>query len=258
VSRLLPDPALEAARERLRAAAFLVLLLDYDGTLVPFADTPDLGAPDIGVLSLLNRLARRARTETHVVSGRPWQPLGKWLDVLPVWLHAEHGGWSRTPDGAWTAVPLPALEWREPARRILTDFVACTPGALVEEKTYGLVWHYRMADAAHGLAQASALKRHLAAALDGAPMEILDGAKVVELRPQGHHKGRVVPPILGRVPRGSVLAALGDDRTDEDLFAALPPGAVAIHVGEAASRAGLRLPSVAAARACLEAGAATP
>jgi trehalose 6-phosphate synthase/phosphatase len=46
--------------------------------------------------------------------------------------------------------------------------------------------------------------------------------------------------------------AIGDDRTDEDLFAALPDGSVSIHVGPSESRAGLRLPDVAAVRTLLE------
>jgi trehalose 6-phosphate synthase/phosphatase len=250
--------ALETVRGCLVAADSLVLLLDYDGTLVPFADTPDLGRPDAALLALLARLAARARTETHVVSGRPRHPFGTWLASLPLWLHAEHGGWSRTPDGAWTAAPVPPLPWLEPARRILTEFAAGTPGALVEEKTAGLAWHYRLADPEQGVRQARRLKLRLSAAFGGEAVEILDGVKVIEVRPRGHHKGRVVPPILARVAWGSLLAALGDDRTDEDLFAALPPDAVAIHVGDAPSRAGLRVPSVAAARAFLEAVAAAP
>ena len=44
---------------------------------------------------------------------------------------------------------------------------------------------------------------------------------------------------------------MGDDRTDEDLFAALPPDAVAIHVGPAPSRAAVRLAAVADARRLL-------
>ncbi len=247
-----PGAALEAARRRLTAAEFLVLLLDYDGTLVPFAETPELARPDPWVPDVLGRLAAGARTEVHVVSGRPWQSLEAWLGAGPVWLHAEHGAWSRPRDGAWARVPLPSLEWRDPVRRILAEFTARTPGSLVEEKTAGLAWHYRMAEPEFGASQANELKLHLSAVLSNEPVEILDGAKVVEIRPHGLHKGRVVPPILERVPPDSLLAALGDDRTDEDLFAALPADAVTIHVGDGPSAAGLRLASVRAARAFLE------
>jgi trehalose 6-phosphate synthase/phosphatase len=65
------------------------------------------------------------------------------------------------------------------------------------------------------------------------------------------NKGQVVQAVVANAPRGTLVAALGDDRTDEDLFAALPPGSVSIHVGPAASRAELRVRNVTEARAFL-------
>ena len=80
---------------------------------------------------------------------------------------------------------------------------------------------------------------------------MLTGDRVVEVRPQGVNKGQVVPAVVAHGKAGSLLAALGDDRTDEDLFAALPPGAISVHVGPAASRAELRVRNVSDARAFL-------
>ncbi|HJZ67164.1 MAG TPA: bifunctional alpha,alpha-trehalose-phosphate synthase (UDP-forming)/trehalose-phosphatase, partial [Blastocatellia bacterium] len=72
----------------LRRAEHLVLLLDYDGTLVPFASTPQLAAPDQDLLSLLNALAQRPRAIIHVLSGRTRDTLEQWLGNLPIGLHA--------------------------------------------------------------------------------------------------------------------------------------------------------------------------
>jgi trehalose 6-phosphate synthase/phosphatase len=238
----------------LRAAPHLVLLLDYDGTLVPFAPTPDLARPDAELLALLRGLAARPGTEVHVVSGRRRDTLARWLGALPLGLYAEHGLWSRPPGGAdWSAPPLPAADWRDRVLAILADYAGRTPGALVEEKTAGLAWHYRMADPEYGALQANDLTLHLTALLSNAPVEILPGAKVIEIRPHGVHKGRIVHPILAAAPPGSRVVALGDDRTDEDLFAALPPEGVAIHVGEGPSAAPFRLGGPREARAFLRA-----
>jgi trehalose 6-phosphate synthase/phosphatase len=76
---------------------------------------------------------------------------------------------------------------------------------------------------------------------------------VIEVRPFGIHKGRIVTEILADGARGATLLAMGDDRTDEDMFEAVPAGAIAIHVGPAASKAALRIPDVASARALLRA-----
>lgn len=244
--------AVQAVAGRLRAADRLVLLLDYDGTLVSLAQTPDLAIPDERLLSLLGRLATRPGTELHVVSGRPRDTLTRWLGDLPIWLHAEHGAWSRGPEASgWIPLGVPDIRWRAPVLAILEDFAARTPGSLVEEKTVSIAWHYRMAEPEYGLSQANELKLHLATILSNEPVEILSGDHVIEVRPHGLHKGRVVEPIVAAVPPGSVVAAMGDDRTDEDLFAALPPEAVAIHVGPGHSATAIRLPDVAAARALL-------
>jgi trehalose 6-phosphate synthase/phosphatase len=241
---------------RVRAAPRLALLLDYDGTLVPFAPTPDLAAPDPELLALLRRLARRPRTEVEVVSGRRRETLERWLGALPVGLHAEHGYWSRRPGGAWTAADVGPTPWREPVLGILRDFAQRTPGSLVEEKTAGYAWHYRAADPEFGAAQARELVLHLSTFLTNVPVEILPGDMVVEVRPHGVNKGRAAHAVAARTSPGTLLVALGDDRTDEDLFAALPEGALAVHVGPSPSGASLRIRDVAAARAFLGAIAA--
>jgi len=242
-----------AAIERARAAPSLALLLDYDGTLVPFQATPELARPDPELLGLLRRLTERPNTQVHVVSGRKRETLERWLGGLPVGLHAEHGLWSRLPGEAWAGLEGGDLRWREPARAILDDFADRTPGALVEEKTVGFAWHWRGTDPEYGAAQARELSLHLSALLTNAPVELLQGDRVVEVRPHGVHKGRAAVTVAERAPPGTLLVALGDDRTDEDLFAALPEGSLALHVGPNESRAALRLADTRAARAFLEA-----
>jgi trehalose 6-phosphate synthase/phosphatase len=247
-----PSPLLELQRlaDEARAAACLVLLIDYDGTLVPFAATPELARPDREALLLLERLAARPRTEVHVVSGRPRATLDRWLGALPVTLHAEHGFWSRAPGEPGRALEAPKLAWHDQVFGILREYADRTPGSLVEEKPAGLAWHYRAADAEYGAAQANELRLHLTEILGNTPVEVLVGEKVIELRAHGVNKGRIVPPILERLP-AALLVAFGDDQTDEDLFAALPPGAKAIHVGPGESHAALRVASVREVRALL-------
>jgi trehalose 6-phosphate synthase/phosphatase len=238
---------------RMAVADSLLLLLDYDGTLVPFTPTPELARPDAELLSLLRSLATRPRTEVHVVSGRGREPLDHWLGSLPVWLHAEHGFWSREPS---TRTWIPAGEvggsWREPVLAILRDITARTPGSLIEVKAVALAWHYRLADLETGARRANELRLHLNQLLSNQPVEILAGNRIVEIRPHGIHKGRIVPPLPPeRLARTAVLA-IGDDRTDEDLFAALPPEAISIRVGPGNTKARFRLDGVAAVRVLLE------
>jgi trehalose 6-phosphate synthase/phosphatase len=119
-----------------------------------------------------------------------------------VGLHAEHGLWSRAAGGEWVRAESQEDRWREPALEILRDFADRTPGAVIEEKTAGLAWHYRPADAGYGEAQARELSVHLSALLSNAPVELLQGDMVVELRPHGVAKGRVARAVVEQPARG--------------------------------------------------------
>ncbi len=258
VLRATPEVEVRRVLEELGTARDLVVLLDYDGTLVPFAGVPALAQPDQDLIGLLGRLARRPHTHVHVVSGRTHETLGRWFESLPVGLHAEHGFWSRPPGGEWLTREMPPLDWRERARPILELFRSRTPGSLIEEKTVGLAWHYRMADPEFGVYQTNELRLHLTELLSNEPVHILNGDHVIELRPHGVHKGIIVPLALGDAPAGARVLAIGDDETDENLFAALPPDGVAIHVGPGPSCARFRLRDWRAARRFLAALAAMP
>jgi trehalose 6-phosphate synthase/phosphatase len=245
-------PARQALLARLNEAGDLIALLDYDGTLVPYTPTPELARPDAALLELLGGLASRPRTEVHVVSGRAREALEQWLGSLPLALHAEHGFWSRNREsGEWIPSGEVGGGWREPALAILRDVTARTPGSLVEVKAVALAWHYRLADPEAGARRANELRLHLTQLLSNQPVEILAGHKVVEIRPYGIHKGRIVPPLSPEKLASTTVLAVGDDRTDEDLFSALPSEAITVRVGPGATRARFRLDGVPSVRALL-------
>src|SRR5215213_6477602 len=255
ITRRTPGSGAAAQQEltaRLQDAESLLVLLDYDGTLVPYTATPELARPDPLLLELLAALASRPNTELHVVSGRARETLEQWLGRLPIALHAEHGFWSRAVgEREWIPAGELGPAWREPALGILREITSRTPGSLTEEKSVALAWHYRMADQESGARRANELRLHLAQLLSNQPVEILAGHKVIEIRPYGIHKGRIVPPIPpDRLP-SVVILAIGDDRTDEDLFTVLPPEAITIKVGPGATHARFRLDGVPAVRAFL-------
>ena len=235
----------EAILPTLLAARRLVLVLDYDGTLVPLAPSPEQAIPDDDLLDLLRRLANRRRTEVHILSGRTTGFLDRWFGELPIHLHAEHGSFSRRAGRSrWARRDHPAPDWQEAVRPILSDFARRTPGALVEVKEAGLAWHWRAADSEIGDRQANELGMHLGQLLSNLPLELLWGDRVLEVRPHGVHKGLVAAELAAEhLPEG-VLVAAGNDRTDEDLFASLPDEAITIAVGDRPSLAHYRVHDV--------------
>lgn len=238
---------------RLRSAERLLLLLDYDGTLVPFARSPDLASPDRALRDLLSVLAARPGTRVHVVSGRARALIERWLGDLPVGLHAEHGYWSRpAPGSAWTTCADVSVAWMPGVRRLLDEATTATPGALVEEKSVSLAWHWRMAEPELGAERADALWRRLEHRTAGEPVQLLRGDKVIEVRPRGVSKGCVVAQVLSEVQRPSpVILAVGDDTTDDDMFRALPPEAITVGVGFRTTLARWRLQNPRAVRELL-------
>lgn len=240
------------------SSCLTILLLDYDGTLVPLAPLPHLAAPDRGLFEVLEQLAAHPELEVHVVSGRKRDSLDGWLGHLPIALHAEHGLWSRGRDGGeWIQRPIASPEWIPQVRPFLETFVKGTPGSFIEEKTAGLAWHYRGAEPVFGASQARELRLLLLELFSNAPLEVISGEKVVEVRTQGIHKGIIAKEVLQERAERPAIVAIGDDRTDEDLFRALPPEAITIHVGPGLSCARHRLHGVAQVREVLSSFAAS-
>ena len=94
-ARLLAGKAYSGMIEQYHAAARRALLLDYDGTLVPFAAEPKLARPDAELIEMLTTLGSDPTNQVAIVSGRPRHALEAWFGQLPISLIAEHGVWLR-------------------------------------------------------------------------------------------------------------------------------------------------------------------
>jgi trehalose 6-phosphate synthase/phosphatase len=251
--RATADAALRETIATIRAASPVAILLDYDGTLVPIAETPDEAQPDGDLLQLIDALADRPKTSVVMVSGRSRDALDAWFGALPIELWAEHGVWFKPAHAeVWAAtVDDVGGEWLALARSRMEAFARTTPGAFVELKTSSVAWHYRRAARGFGRAQARELRLALSVALADHPADILEGKRVIEVRPRSATKAAVVQRLLSRQPPPTVIVAFGDDRTDEEIFAALPSTGISVHVGAGASLATRRLRNPEAVRAFL-------
>ncbi len=229
-ARALSGKVLAGLVQQYRSAARRALLLDYDGTLVPFMEDPKLAQPDREVMELLTALDAVAGNEVMIVSGRPRRDLEEWFGALPVALVAEHGVWLRPKGGEWRMLKAITTEWKERVRPILQVYVDRLPGALLEEKEFSLAWHYRRADPEQASRRARELLDALAGFTRNIDVQVLEGNKVLEVRNTGVSKGSAATEWLGGLGADFILA-IGDDWTDEDLFRALPQTAYSVRVG---------------------------
>jgi trehalose 6-phosphate synthase/phosphatase len=229
-----------ALADRVAHEARLCVMLDYDGTLVSHERTPELAAPDADLLALLARMAERPELDVHIISGRPRETLTEWFGALPLGLHAEHGFWSRCVDDEWKPVHRAFFAWKRFIRPTIDALVRRVPGSFLEEKDACMAWHYRAADPDVLREELRLLRSVLEQSAREHPVEVREGAKVLEVRARGIHKGLVARALVMEAPTARVLCA-GDDETDEDMFAALDADAITIRVGDAPSRARYRL-----------------
>ncbi len=226
--------------QRYAAARCSLILLDYDGTLVPFAPQPQLAAPDAELVGLLAAMRRRTSGGIFLVSGRDRATLSDWFGSVRVGMIAEHGAWVRREGADWRLLKSLASDWKEQIAPILRVYVAQVAGSLFEEKEFSLAWHYRRCDPELGAQRAKELIDELTRYTANLDVQVLEGKKVVEVRNSGVNKGAAALLVASELSPDFVLA-VGDDETDEDLFRALPPDAISIRVGAPFSHARFRM-----------------
>ena len=238
-----------------KRASRRLLVLDYDGTLVALAKHPWQAAPPPVVLRLLSVLAAEPRNCVALTSGRTAEDLDRWFGAIEgMWLVAEHGAELKAPlTSAWESLRSPvSSDWKSTVMPILEHFVDRTPGSFVEEKKYGLVWHYRMAEAEFGAWLANELVSMLEAMLAETELRAFRGEKIIEVKPVWAHKGEAFQRLLAACSEPDFLFAVGDDRTDEDLFEHMQSEAWTIHVGPGPTRAAFVVPDFESVRTVLE------
>ena len=217
-----------------------LLLLDYDGTLVPFAAKPGMAVPAGATRDVLEELSRAASNEVVVISGRDRHTLEAWFGAMDIGLIAEHGVWIKERGGGWEMPEALSDEWKGEIYPILELYTDRTPGAFIEEKDYSLVWHYRRTEPTLGARRAKDLKDDLLHLTSNLDVSVMEGSRIIEIKNTVVNKGRAAMNWISRQAWDFVLA-IGDDRTDEDLFEVMPPEACSIKVGLAPSKARFNL-----------------
>jgi trehalose 6-phosphate synthase/phosphatase len=221
-----PVPKLDvnAVKTAYKEASKRLLLLDYDGTLTPIVKEPSAALPPQRTLNVLRKLASDDRNKVYVISGRDSNILEKWLGHLNIGLCCEHGSFIRdTKESNWVSTTNDAIngaDWRDAVWTLMKYYEERTPGAVVEEKASSIAWHYRNADPQYSTNQATELMSHLKGVSAKYPVDVLWGNKVIEARPSGVNKGGAARRLIAEINPDFILC-IGDDKTDEDMFAAV-------------------------------------
>ena len=229
------DQVSELARDiRERHPSKILVFIDYDGTLVAIQPTPEQALLSQHQKVELERLTRIAGVELCIISGRDSQFLESQFKGLNVRLVAEHGAKTQAAGSTeWSKRSHCSTgDWYSTALKIISDYASRVPHSRVEQKEFSIAWHYRQSPSEFGEFQAKKLAEELEIGLSSLPVTILRGKKVIEARAMEADKGVFAAAYLATQPDNTFVLALGDDRTDEDLFRAMSEGGYSFKIGK--------------------------
>ena len=212
-----------AVSRRVGAAGHVLLLSDYDGTLAPIAERPELAILSPRTRNALIVLSRIGTFSVGIVSGRGLADVAAMVNVPELILAGNHGMEIRGPGLEFlhpeAAALTPALsEILEKLRARLGDL----EGVIVEGKGLTLSVHYRLTPEGARSDVFREFESVLAEETYRARVRVTRGKEVLEVRPDvAWDKGRAISKIAEACPPGTLPIFFGDDLTDEDGFAAV-------------------------------------
>ncbi len=237
---------------RLRGRS-VVLALDYDGTLVPIFQKPEDSSPDSELVNLLRELAQEGTVA--ILTGRDRKDMERWLPDPAIVIVASHGAeWRHS--GLWKPLLIPHRN--QGPLKILTkkleEVFGETPGVIIEDKGATVAFHFRLVDPPGHTDLLNRFEGLVSRWMeDNAGFEVLEGKSVKEVRPHGLDKGTALRRVLEELGVDDVpVMAMGDDRTDEDMFRSLKDGDLSVLVGAGKTSAAVRLRDVWEARDVLK------
>jgi trehalose 6-phosphate synthase/phosphatase len=160
----------------------------------------------------------KSKNTVCLISGRTKEALEKWFGDFKGILVAEHGIFAKKEQ--WGILLHDTVPWKKEVKRIMQKFSENCANTFVEEKSASLSWHYRQADPETSLAQSRELINLLSDFLVSSNANILDGHKVIEVKPVQAGKGYALKNLFN-FQQYDCCICIGDDKTDEDMFDAV-------------------------------------
>ena len=205
------------------------LFLDFDGTFVDIAPTPDAIRVTNRDKSLLDKLSKHCGGAVSVISGRNLHEIDHYLDGFEGTVSGGHGAELRRDAKKLPTVKCD-LKRLEHIKNAVRGFAAIDPRILAEEKSFGIVLHFRQHPELEGKV------RDFVKSLvgDDADFEIQQAKMALEIKPRGISKAMAIEKItkFKEFRRRTILFA-GDDDTDETAFAWVnDQGGITVKIGD--------------------------
>lgn len=216
---------------------YIVIFLDYDGTLTPIVDSPDKAVISDEARNLLKDLSAKPRCCVGIISGRALDNLKEMVGLKDIIYVGNHGLEIEGPKIQLETQLMPRmLLIIRYIKDELNNRLAEIKGIIVEDKFVTVSIHYRLASRAGYLSAKKIVEEITRFFILRGKIKVRVGKKVIEIIPETHwNKGKVVEWILARETRalGTLLFPIyiGDDITDEDAFGVLKDKGLTVFVG---------------------------
>jgi trehalose 6-phosphate phosphatase len=235
--------------EKIRQADRILFLSDFDGTLAPVVEKPELAVMSDETRTLLKALTRQHRYTVGIISGRALNDLKSKVDISGIIYVGNHGF---EIEGPGINFVNPLVDEIKPFFRILQRILILTLGSIkgifIEDKGITLSVHYRQVEDVQANDIEYLVQKVIDRPLSRGLFNISKGKKVFDVRPAVNwDKGKAIKLIMKRYGKGGrhsglLVIYLGDDRTDEDGFKVVEKygNGITVFVGENLSNTSAR------------------
>jgi trehalose-phosphatase len=222
---------------RIRKAEHILLLCDYDGTLTPIVERPELADLMPAMRLCLQQLAKIPRVSLGVVSGRAMEDLQDRVAIDNIIYVGNHG---LEIQGHGISFIHPIAKKAETCLYSLDEelskALAHIEGARVDNKGLTLSLHYRLVDEAQ-LEEVDKIFYHVINPfVTSGKVKVMPSKKAYDIRPAvDWGKGKAVELLAEKLGEKSKLLVvfLGDDITDFDGFRAVNErGGISVFIAE--------------------------
>lgn len=224
--------------KKIIANKYLVLFLDFDGTLAPIAKSPEKAFLDSKVRKLLKKINNLKMCSINIISGRTLENIRKKIGINNINYIGNHGLEIKGPKISFRdSVDAEYKTALQEIYRELKEKLKHIKGVVLEDKKLTLSIHYRLVSSKYISNLKKIIKNILSKYYKNNNIIIRNGKKVVEIRPEiALHKGDAALWVLSRLSfmrknKNIIALYFGDDTTDEDAFKVLKKIGITVFVG---------------------------
>lgn len=202
--------------KKLKQSENVLLYLDYDGTLSHFKKDPKAAYPVKGIKKVIKEISKFKFLKIAIISGRSLKDLKNMIKLNNVYYAGLHG--LEMKDYSPQNLNKKEIQYYKNMIKENYPNEIKNENLYLENKKFVLSIHYR-----NNYKDVKELKFFIKNLVDTNKYEVMEGRKILEIRPKNWDKGKAVTMIRKKSfdDNKPLEIYIGDDTTDEDAFSVI-------------------------------------